>query len=165
MQEAARRSRSALHIHVLVCICSNVRQFKDPKSVPLAICTVSDSQCRRGGGGMRPWPPVMQFLGFYMRTGAGAGAGAAPGTKGAAQTLGRSKHCIMPATHGGHACMMDIFVVGHRRQNLLSGAFGANVACQMSAFCQPSTPKFAWLADMQCRQGCHRATPRRPVSL
>ena len=28
---AARRSRSALHIHVLVCICSNVRQFDDPK--------------------------------------------------------------------------------------------------------------------------------------
>ena len=35
------RSRSALHTHVLVCICINVRQFIDPKSVPLAVCTVS----------------------------------------------------------------------------------------------------------------------------
>ena len=34
-------------------------------------------------------------------------------------TLGRTMHCIIPATCGGHACIMDIFALGTVNHNFL----------------------------------------------
>ena len=49
LQGAVRRSQSAPHMHVLVCICNNVRQFFHhwPEPHPCIIAAI----CKGGGGG------------------------------------------------------------------------------------------------------------------
>ena len=58
-REAASRSQSAPHMHVLVCICSNVRQFI-MLIIMIHIGAPSDVWRLEGGGGGCPdlsWPP------------------------------------------------------------------------------------------------------------